>query len=371
MKISLITFHCATSFGAALQTYALCRILTQAGHSVEIVDYRPTCLAAPPDWRKTRFYGFHPAHLEVWLTRHRFRVFQNRYFTLSPVTYRSRSELRRNPPEADAYVCGSDQIWNPQLTGGELDPAYFLDFAPPGKRRIAYAASLGGGHLPEIHLAQFQALLARMDFISCREREASEFVTQCTGAQSTTVLDPTLLLDDYGDIAPPAGSDIRRPYVFAFPVQINSEAFRAIAAAGRELNCPVRIVNGLWKFWAQPGHPSYPGPDGWLRLLQNAQAVVTNSFHATVFSILFQKNFIVLPLRGKTVKWNTRLVHLLETLGLQNRLIPPGDMDTLRRQLHCPIRWPEVATLLNSRRADSMQFLAAALHAPSPERNPP
>ena len=157
MKVSLITFHFATSYGAVLQAYALCRVLTQAGHEVEIADYRPETMTNRPDWRRDRFYGFHPAHFEWWLTRRRFARFRTTFLPLSRKIYRTYAELQADPPDAEVYICGSDQIWNPQLTNGSLDPAYFLEYAPAGRRRIAYAASMGGTHLSPACLAAFHA----------------------------------------------------------------------------------------------------------------------------------------------------------------------------------------------------------------------
>lgn len=367
MKVALVTFHCAWSYGAVLQAHALCRFLTQAGHAVEIVDYRPDAIENPPDWRRDRFRGFHPAHFEWWLTGRRFAAFRQAFLPLSPQIYRSHAELRANPPEADAYVCGSDQIWNPEITSGRLDPAYFLDFAPAGKRRIAYAASLGGTHLSSTCLATFRELVSRLDFISCREAEAAAFVETATGREVATTLDPALLAGN-GDASERPEPPARKPYLFAFTLQQRPDLLTAIDTGARELGCPARIANGPWKWWTLPGRPVYPGPGEWVRWVRHSAAVLTDSFHGTVFAILNHRNFIVFPLAGRMADRNPRIVRLLESLGLQDRMVPPADLEAIRQLLHAPMDWADVEHRLAALRLASSRFLLRALSAPLPQR---
>ncbi len=193
MKVALLTFQCALSYGAVFQASALCRHLIRAGHDVELVDYRPRELLRPWDWRTARFFGLHPDTVAKGLLRHRFDSFVSRHLPLSPRVYRSFEELKKAPPEADAYICGSDQIWNPDIFGGRLNPAYFLDFAPIGKRRIAYAASLGTDTLREEYHPELKRLLTKLDFLSCREAGSAEFLASVSERDVRAVLDPTLL----------------------------------------------------------------------------------------------------------------------------------------------------------------------------------
>ena len=367
MKVSLISFHFATSYGAVLQAYALCRVLTQAGHEVEIADYRPETMTNRPDWRRDRFYGFHPAHFEWWLTRRRFARFRTTFLPLSRKIYRTYAELQADPPDAEVYICGSDQIWNPQITNGSLDPAYFLEYAPAGRRRIAYAASMGGTHLSPACLAAFRPLVSRLDFISCREPETSSFVTEMTGREAATVLDPALLATHWEEWEC-VGRPPRRPYVFAFTLQHRNDFLKAIAVSARELACSARIANGPWKWWMLPGQPVFPGPDDWVHLMRHATAVLTDSFHGTVFALLNHRNFVFIPLAGRLADRNARIIRLLESLGLQDRVSPPDALDTIRHLLHTPIDWPLVERRLAMLRQSSSKFLLQALSAPDPRR---
>lgn len=361
MKISLATFHCAISYGAALQTLALCRFLEEAGHAVEIVDYRPDAIAHPADWRRTRFGGLHPAHLESWAIRRKFATFWARHYALTPRTYRTFAELRADPPAADAYVCGSDQIWNPAITGGTLDPAYFLDFAPAGRRRIAYAASFGGPDLPSDHRGSLRRLLDGFHAVSCREPSGAAFLAAETGRTVPAVVDPTFLWNGYEKLLPAGVPTDIDEYLFAYPLQHDPEFTRAAVAAGEELGLALRTANGPWKFWTQPGRPVYPDPGRWAALVHRSRAVVTHSFHGVAFSILFRKNFVVLPLAGTTATRNARIVELLDRMGLGDRLVPATDLATLRRRLKTSIDWEVVGRLQAQHRDASARFLLDAL----------
>lgn len=361
MNISLITFHCAISHGAALQTLALCRFLEEAGHAVEIVDYRPDAIAAPPDWRRTRFCGLHPAHLESWAIRRGFASFWARHYALTPRSYRTFAELQADPPAADAYVCGSDQIWNPAITGGTLDPAYFLEFAPPDRRRIAYAPSFGGPDLPSEHRDSLRRRLAGFHAVSCREPSGAAFLAAETSRTVPAVLDPTFLWDGYETLWPAGTPTETDDYLFAYPLQHDEEFTRAAVAAGEELDVPLRTANGPWKFWTQPGRPVYPDPGRWAARVRYARAVVTHSFHGVAFSILFRKNFVVLPLAGATAARNARIVELLDRMRLGDRLVPTTDLATLRLRLNTPIDWESVGRLQAQHREASTHFLLDAL----------
>ncbi len=361
MKISLVTFHCAISHGATLQTLALCRFLEEAGQAVEIVDYRPDAIAQPPDWRRTRLRGWHPAHLESWTLRRRFAAFWARHYAMSARSYRTFAELQADPPEADVYVCGSDQIWNPAITGGAFDPAYFLDFAPAGRRRIAYAPSFGGPNLPPEHRDPLRRLLAGFHAVSCREPSGAAFLAAETGRTVPAVLDPTFLWNGYETILPADAPTDIDDYLFAYPLQHDAEFTQAAAAGGAELGVPLRTANGPWKFWTQPGRPVYPDPGRWAALVRHARAVVTHSFHGVAFSILFRKNFVVLPLAGATAARNARIVELLDRMGLADRLVPAADLPAVRRQLKTPIDWDAVGRLQAQHRENSARFLLDAL----------
>jgi len=160
MKIKTITCHNVYNFGASLQAYALMTYLTSQGHQVEIIDYMPDYIrknlslwAIGPKWNrnifiKCAFYCYViPIRIMQSKSRKKFDKYTRKYLHLTQ-RYNSFQELLNNPPEADIYFCGSDQIWNTQIKNG-LDPAFYCDFAPMKATRASYAASFSISQIPK------------------------------------------------------------------------------------------------------------------------------------------------------------------------------------------------------------------------------
>ena len=160
MKIATITCHNVYNYGASLQAYALQRYLSQEGHDVEIIDYKPYYLNSRYNWRhipaESRLYPYKDyvgtqciyfllKNRKIYKTigrKRKFDDFRQKFLTLTDNTYTSAEELRATPPQADLYIAGSDQIWNTACENGK-DAAFYLDFGSDDTRRISYAASIG------------------------------------------------------------------------------------------------------------------------------------------------------------------------------------------------------------------------------------
>lgn len=158
MKIATITCHNVYNYGASLQAYALQRYLSQEGHDVEIIDYKPYYLNSRYNWRhipaESRLYPYKDyvgtqciyfllKNRKIYKTigrKRKFDDFRQKFLTLTDNTYTSAEELRATPPQADLYIAGSDQIWNTACENGK-DAAFYLDFGSDDTRRISYAAS--------------------------------------------------------------------------------------------------------------------------------------------------------------------------------------------------------------------------------------
>lgn len=205
MKIKTITCHNVYNFGASLQAYALMTYLSMKGHEVEIINYIPSYIkknlslwAIGPRWSKNIFVKFAfycyvvPIRLSQYKLRRKFDMFTKRYLKLTPI-YNSFEELKVNPPKADIYMCGSDQIWNTCINNG-LDPAYYVDFAPQGTIRASYAASFSISEIPFEHVKFVQMELEKLDFISVRENTAIKILHSLNIEKGITVVDPVFLL---------------------------------------------------------------------------------------------------------------------------------------------------------------------------------
>lgn len=184
-RVGILTFHAANSCGAVLQAYALCRTLEELGCSPCVIDYRPTFISSRPTPLRRRPLGIVKKVLRKLrqgelaetlkgrLRSRRYESFRRDFLPTTDRAYWSIEELRADPPDVDVCVCGSDQIWNLNLLGErlDLDPTFFLDFAPPGVRRVAYAPSMGGVAFPEDVRGEIAALLQKFSALSGREND--------------------------------------------------------------------------------------------------------------------------------------------------------------------------------------------------------
>ncbi|WP_440468561.1 polysaccharide pyruvyl transferase family protein [Pseudomonas sp. YH-1] len=194
-KIYTLTFQKALNYGATLQAYALVKFLKSENLEVQIIDYIPNYFF---------LQRYRPAKgikktLEKISKLKRFNKFSHAHLPLTKKKYYSNKSLTKIK-DAHAVICGSDQIWNPNLTGGKPDRAYFLDFISSPTKKIAYAASAGSCRLPEF-IDQVNDLLLQFNSVGVREDTLNiDLTTQLPSIESQVVVDPTLLVRDYREI---------------------------------------------------------------------------------------------------------------------------------------------------------------------------
>ncbi len=328
MRIKTVTCHDVYNAGASLQAYALQEWLMQQGHSVSVIDYKPDYLShhyelsyvPNPKYRRPVLKQAYilaklPGRLKALLgmRKKRFDWFRKQYLALTPEKYHSLHELKMRCPEADVYVAGSDQIWNPLLPNGH-DPAFFLDFVPPGKLKMSYAASFSTDEISDDVKKRMHVFLRTFDAISVRESSGVEILRsmEIVGIQ---VCDPVFLLDrkHWQSMLLPLPKSKPYLFVYDFDNNVNLWAFAKAFA----------MKNKLQIFSAFP-HPDAAfisddmGPLEFLSLLHGATCVLSNSFHATAFSLIFHKPFFVMDRKAKL---NARIHDLLDMLNLQSHII--------------------------------------------------
>ncbi len=340
MKIGIITFHFAHNQGAVLQCYALQQVLDEMGHEVKVINYCPKYhtmryqakrdpfFMAYLSWKNTRksslpvrFYNSARSFAKgiyvnlkntYQLREQNFSHFANEYLNLSEM-YKTIKSLRNNPPAYDAYVSGSDQLWNTDLVDGTFDPAYFLDFGGKDIRKITYAVSLKESYT-EKEKQSMKQLCKNLDAVSIREE--SEIATDVLNGEYTVCIDPTLLLgaEKYEEATSKTAE--KKPYIFVYGFQNTKGLHEAVSIISKELG--VRVINGSpERIKLAEAEKSYNyGPDMFLSYIKNAEYVITNSFHGTAFSLIFKKNFVTVAhtTRGK------RMTELLSKLGLAGRI---------------------------------------------------
>ncbi|MEM1445767.1 MAG: polysaccharide pyruvyl transferase family protein [Planctomycetota bacterium] len=372
--IGIVTFHFVPNYGAVWQTYALQEHLRGLGLGVEVVDYRPShVFDGGAFWLPTSKWRVQ-ADLVIAFQKYQrlrrrlsgrsdldaaFEAFLRERLAVSPKRYTTLRSLRQDPPSYDALVCGSDQIWNPSRQFG-TDPAYFLDFAKPGQRTVAYAASFGRASVePRFH-AQIGPLIAKLDRVSVREGSGVELARSLSKLDDIVAMpDPTLLRTEYPEAELPEG--LPDQYLFSYVLRSGD----AVNAAQRHLagRAGLKIVT------PQTAHGTHSEsdiqrvftPDQWLGAIRGSAVVVTNSFHGTIFSILFRRPFLTIGIGSGKQALNERAYALLDRLGLIERLVTGDDRQQLERLADTPIDWDAVAAKLAAWRGEGDTFLRKAL----------
>lgn len=357
MNIGILTFHSAANFGAVLQAYGLQESLGRLGHQACVADYVPR-YAAESLFDVPRLHGLGLASwlrlvcralvvLPVkWRRRQAFGGFVHRWLRLQPF----------HPDKADstydAFVFGSDQIWNAQLTGGG-DPVYWGDFpAARGKRLVAYAASAGSVEaLPEGR-ESFKALEA-FKAVGVRERSLLDRLAADAPALSPRLcLDPVLLAgrEVFDGIAEPIKAP--RPYLLLFTLDHSEAASRLAHQIAAEKHLEVVELLTYTVALRDSHAVNVATPGQFVSYVKRADYVVTSSFHGTAFSLLYQKQFcVVCPDSGRA----TRMADLLQELGLADRLVSNG------QPIASPIDYASVQARYERMLAQSKAFLREAL----------
>jgi hypothetical protein len=304
-------------------------------------------------------------HRSVGLRKTRFDSFRWKYFKLSEHHYNSSESLKKSSPQYDAYICGSDQIWNPFICKepdqARNDPAYFLTFASEIKR-ISYAPSIALPSIPEKFREEMTEMLQGIPYLSSREKQGAELIKELTGRDAKVVVDPTLLLnsDQWNQIA--TEPQIKSPYILCyflgdgqeyrnFAEQLNKKTGYRLIVISQKLHDLETL---------DPINCSDAGPAEFLGLVKNASCVCTDSYHGTIFSINFKRPFYVFERPGSfgTQSSATRIYSILDLLGLTSRLMK-SDMPIPETPLQ--IDYSEAEILLQKERAQSLHYLEDAL----------
>jgi len=351
-KVGVITFHNYDNYGAVLQSYALQKTIEGMGADAELIDYRCDYISNPFQLSRIKNKGLFNYVYGVigyvcYLPRRRkFNLLRKKLRYSHSVNKKSIAEV---DGMYDVYITGSDQVWDYSLT--DFDKVYFLDFVTKG-RKCSYAASIGE-HLPDEKLAEeYARLLKDFDDIYMRESYGADVVEKLVGKRPGCTCDPTLLFngEEWARLAadiPRAGKE----YVLVYQLGINPDFVGFVKKLKKTTGLPVVYVPfplvGLLSCKMKIG----AGPEEWISFFRDAKYVVTDSFHGTVFSILFRKPFFV-KTDGHHV--NRRVQEFLTDLGLTDRIISDSITD---EALTCGIEYDAIDEKLTKIRKDSIEKL--------------
>lgn len=309
-KVGIITVPYYENFGSVLQAFALKTYIEKyQGYRADIIPFQPKY----QEYIYFRDLGLQKKYLEK---QELFNQFRKEHLDL-PQKPVDEDELQSF--NYDYYIAGSDQIWNPEIT--KLHSAYFLKFAPKDKVKISYAASMALNPKKQtVNDKIFANLIPNLDYISIREKTHQNYLQQFTHKKVETVIDPTMLLnaEDYTEIIS-ENSDMKEPYLLLYFLTHDSSAVDYGNMMAKKFGLklihyfadyPDRVFINDSKSFA------FAGPKEFLGYVKNASLVLTNSFHGTVFSILFERPFYTYTAKRDML---SRVLDLTEMLGLEDR----------------------------------------------------
>lgn len=320
-KIGILTFSNTLNYGATLQCFALSTYLKSLGHEVYVIDYRNQKIETGGKRRLSSLKNCKQFILYL-LTKRNFYArekifddFNRRYLSMTPTV--QKENISDALADFDFVVVGSDQVWNGTLT--ENDDTYYLPFHNEKTGKISYAASFGRGIPNKEEWVKVSSYLKQFDAVSVREKKAEEAIRQETGLMCKVVCDPTFLLDSqsWKEIAK-NGSSRDGEYVLCYILSQRDRVIKEGKRVAEQLGLPlVCIQTGSIHSTHGAEDITTAGPLDFLALFSKANYVVTDSFHGTCFSILFQRDFS--SLLSSSEGANARIENLLDTLGLSDR----------------------------------------------------
>ena len=326
-NIATITFHASHNYGSVLQAYALAKVIEKEGNSVKIINYRSKqqkdCYTLYKNYRgvKGKLRNIYQRLISKKL-KNRFNGFEYFINNVLPVTKEINDEkgLQEFSSAFDCYVCGSDQIWNPACQ--DFSTAYYLDFVK-GKKRIAYAPSMGKGEFDEENKELIKNLLKNVDSISVREKQGKDLLESLTDKPVELVCDPVILLGKEGWDEVVFDPKIKKPYMFVYFLENNHGDRSYIDLISKTLGLKVVIVNENIKDVFKNYIKKYDAlPIEFVSLIKNAKFVYTNSFHATAFSTMFNVPCASMIAKTENVHNNndSRKIDFLTAVGLEKNL---------------------------------------------------
>ena len=365
MKKSTATVTWVTyrNFGTILQAFALQKAVTSLGYDNHIIDDR----AIVESFRiRKKFSLLRELHKIKWLYPRKaefakrnqgsvrlFHEFIGRYMLVD-----SAWETRKDLSERyDIYIAGSDQIWSPDVP---FDDFYYLAFTE--RPKVAYAPSLGVTNYPEEKVPAVKPLLERFGSLSVREPQGADTLRDMFGLEADIVSDPTMLLsrDTWEGLMTPSDNDVCRPYALCYFLTYNQDYIKLVREYCRERSLQLKMIVVSPDCVDVADEDVYTGPDGFLQAVAGADIVLTDSFHGSIFSLIFERPFFTFRRfdDSSASSQNSRVENLLSMMQLEHRLLGR----TICKLPECPeIDWSAVRSKVSDLRERSLSYLMKSL----------
>lgn len=362
----ILTWYKTYNYGTALQAYALVSKINDLGYQAEIIQYsrnknvifssraekiKDILKRIPPALVRRLFWKRYKLKAKLFDTFFEADIPQSKI-------YATGEEIKNDGGRYTAYLCGSDQIWTPSIRF--LDSTYFLDFVPDSIGKISYAPSIGCAYIPKKSRLLMKELIQRIDFLSVREEHGADLIQELCGRRPEVVLDPTLLKSKGEWERFAFQPEFSEPYILCYFLgnrkPLRDFALKLKKKTGFKLVVIPAVNQDL--FFGDIRKID-AGPREFIGLIQNAAYICTDSFHGTILSINLEKEFFALKRHEENdpENQNSRLVHILNRLGLSSRLVADESEDVSLEKMD----YTASRVRLEQERTRSLEYLTNAL----------
>lgn len=381
--IGLISNYYIRNYGSVLQSYALFRVVSQEGKCCEVIQYHDVAslkqkieiLFKIKLKKLSCSYIVKYVHRKFEekndieykkLLRQRQKLFDNfnRIHLCFSEEYVSKQAIRTNAKRYNLILIGSDQLWGPEDL---IRDYHTLNWVPDNICKASYATSFGVGELPNSLMSVVKEFVPHLKYVSVREESGAKIIESACRRKVQVTLDPTMLLtkEEWENILPEDNA-CKEDYIFCYFLGDNEEQRKIAKKLGKRLKCKIVAIK----------HPEFyekksmliadeyvnVDPLGFINLIKNAKYVIGDSFHMTVFSLLFHKKFITFNrYKDNGISRNTRILNLLSRLKLSKYYMSEGTFEEIQRLLTEEFDYENADILLNKWRQESLQYLKEVL----------
>jgi len=324
-KIGIVTLYGNFNYGNRLQNYAVQEVMKRYGFDVKTLFCDKSSFSSRMKPLYNRILSAVKPECKRYVS---FERFNKRYIPTDSMRTSDRLIPHSASERYDAFVVGSDQVWNPELRKAERSN-YFLRFTEPEKK-ICIAPSIGVSEIEDKYKEEYRTYLADFKHLSCRELDGANALSALTGRECEHIIDPTLSLtrEDWEAFSSPVKVD--GGYVFMlFLGEVKAQLRERIEAFAKEKHLQIiELSSKESRYYAS-------SPDEFVYLINNAEMVFTDSFHAAAFSVNLNTPFYVFERQqndGVSNRMTSRISSLVSLFGLESRYVR-GDLDNI--DMHC------------------------------------
>jgi len=366
MKAGILTFHRALNYGALLQAFALKNAIKSIGVETDIIDYRNDFLEKMYEYQsffsqtgvknKLRYILYSRIEKEK---RKKFEDFRQKYLETSEETFYNKDNIHSANQKYDMFFTGSDQVWSPDAH--KLDGTFFLDFVTDSSKKYSYAASFGVAAIRNEYHELYRNWFKDFSVCSVREKQGENIIKQILDVPVRVDIDPVLLLtkEEWKNALGFKESNEKYAFIYSFGLTENQkrmakacyEAGMKIYIVGQSVSNPLDVP---CKFLGDLG------PKEFAEMLYGASYVITNSFHGTALSIVYNVPFSMEYLVGGASKANSRLENIISTTSLQQQILDSStDCNELLNQV---INWSNVNKIIAEMKEHSYSYFRGIAH---------